>query len=144
MVKEKTFKIALMSIHPEFARLILDGRKKVEFRKVRFASHVSHVVIYATTPVKKVVGYFEVLKIQVGNPDELWNSYNQVAGIDKLSFQDYYDNRSSGVAIEIGQVYHVNKFISLDEISTSLVAPQSYMYLEKEKFNLIKANSIRS
>ena len=129
-----------MSIHPEFARLILSGRKKVEFRKTRFASQVSHIVIYATIPIKKVVGYFEVEGVQMATPKELWRSYSDVAGVNQKFFQDYYNNTKQGVAIEVGKVYQLNQFLALDCISTSLIAPQSYIYLDKKLFNLIKKN----
>ena len=129
-----------MSIHPEFAQLILDGKKKVEFRKTCFASEVSHVVIYATTPLKKVVGYFEVEKIHVGSPKTLWQSYSEVAGISERFFQDYYQNFREGVAIEVGQVYSLDHALSLDCISGSLVAPQSYVYIDENLFNSIKTS----
>lgn len=138
MVKKTACRIALMSIHPEFAQLILEGKKKVEFRKTRFAFQVSHVVIYATTPLKQVVGYFRVQRIQVASPQELWKSYSQVAGISKQLFENYYDNSSQGVAIEIGEVYKLKEFLPLRYISTSLVTPQSYAYLDEEIFDLLK------
>jgi predicted transcriptional regulator len=142
MVKKSTRSVVLMSIHPEFAQLILDGKKKVEFRKICFASQVSHVVIYATNPLKKIVGYFEVQGIQVANPRELWQSYSEIAGIDQQSFQDYYTSVSKGVAIEVGKVYQLDHFLSLDFVSDSLIAPQSYVYLDKRLFDCIKANEI--
>ncbi|KAM3101985.1 ASCH domain-containing protein [Phormidesmis sp. 146-12] len=140
MAKESPCNIVLMSMHPEFAQLILEGKKKVEFRKTRFASEVSHVVIYATTPLKKIVGYFEVQGIQVASPEELWRFYSEVAGVDQQFFQDYYDHIRQGVAIEVGKVYQLNHFLSLSHVSTSLVAPQSYVYLDKQLFNSIKIN----
>jgi predicted transcriptional regulator len=127
-----------MSIHPKFAQLILEGKKKVEFRKTRFASHVSHIVIYATTPIQKIVGYFEVKRIQVADPQNLWQSYSDIGGIDQKSFQDYYSNFNEGVAIEVGQVYPLDQSLPLNCISTSLIAPQSYIYLDKELFEAIK------
>jgi len=138
MVKKTTCNVALMSIHPEFAQLILDGKKKVEFRKTCFAYQVSYIVIYATTPLKKVVGYFEVQGIQVATPKELWQSYSKVAGVGKKFFQDYYSNNNRGVAIEVGKVYQLDRFLPLDCISASLVAPQSYIYLDNELFDSIK------
>jgi predicted transcriptional regulator len=133
-----------MSIHPGFAQLILEGEKKVEFRKTRFASQVSNVVIYATTPVKRVVGYFEVQGIQVATPKELWKFYNKVSGINQKFFEDYYENINQGVAIEVGEVYPLSNSLPLKYISTSLVAPQSYMYLNDRAFDLIKTNQKNS
>ena len=133
-----------MSIHPEFAQSILNGEKKVEFRKTCFASQVSHIVIYATSPLKKIVGYFEVQGIKVAPPKELWLCYSKVAGIEQEFFQEYYYNIDKGVAIEIGRVHNLNHFLALKYISDSLIAPQSYTYLSKNLFDLIRVNQIDS
>ena len=50
--------VALLSIHPVYAQGIIDGRKTVEFRRRAFGKSVTHVVVYATAPVRKVVGAF--------------------------------------------------------------------------------------
>ncbi len=44
--------IALMSIHPQYANAIVEGTKRVEFRKRPLARNVTHVIVYATAPVK--------------------------------------------------------------------------------------------
>ncbi len=46
----------LLSINPEHVEKILTGQKQFEFRKVRCRSDVSKIVIYATSPVMKIVG----------------------------------------------------------------------------------------
>ena len=51
---------ALLSIKPEYAEKILKGEKLVEFRIVAFAQEVSKIFIYATSPVCRIVGEFEV------------------------------------------------------------------------------------
>ncbi len=40
----------VMSVHPRFAEAIMDGRKKIEFRKRPLADDVSVVWVYATAP----------------------------------------------------------------------------------------------
>ncbi len=61
-----------MAIRPHFADSILAGRKRVEFRKRRFSRAVSHVIIYATEPVKRVIGMFEVKSVSDGPPARVW------------------------------------------------------------------------
>ncbi len=53
-------RVALFSIHPQYAEAILAGTKSVEFRRTPLADDVTHVVVYATAPTKMVVGIFEV------------------------------------------------------------------------------------
>jgi predicted transcriptional regulator len=46
----------LLSIKPEYAELILEGKKTIELRKSYPAKIFSKIYLYATAPVKKVVG----------------------------------------------------------------------------------------
>ena len=132
MAKTTAEKIVLISIHPEFVNAILQGTKKVEFRKTRFASRISHVVVYATTPTKKVVCTFEVSKIVIEEPTNLWQMYSDVAGISKKSFFAYYKKSDYGVAIEVGALQRFNRQLSLSELGYSLTPPQSYQYLDRK------------
>ncbi|OTQ00605.1 hypothetical protein B5S43_08290, partial [Gilliamella apicola] len=51
----------LLSIKPEFVEKILSGEKKYEFRKKLFKRQsVKTIVIYATMPIGKVVGEFDI------------------------------------------------------------------------------------
>ena len=51
----------LLSIKPEFAELIFKGTKKFEFRKSIFKnSEIKTVVVYASSPMQKVIGEFEI------------------------------------------------------------------------------------
>ncbi|HDU3828587.1 TPA: ASCH domain-containing protein, partial [Klebsiella pneumoniae subsp. pneumoniae] len=60
----------LLSIKPEFAEKILDGTKRFEFRKGIFKNQeISIVVIYATMPLGKVVGQFQIETILSGEPE---------------------------------------------------------------------------
>lgn len=65
-------KRVLLSIHPEFADAIFDGRKHFEFRRVIFKECVDEIVVYATAPISRVVGVFLVDDIYEGSPTELW------------------------------------------------------------------------
>ena len=47
---------AILSIHPEYAYKILSGEKTHELRKVLFKKPVTHVLVYATAPISKVIG----------------------------------------------------------------------------------------
>ena len=49
----------LLSIKPEFVSSIFKGEKRFEYRRTIFKSPVERVVIYETSPTKKIVGEFE-------------------------------------------------------------------------------------
>ncbi|MBD1229535.1 ASCH domain-containing protein [Xenorhabdus griffiniae] len=124
----------LLSIKPEFVEKILEGTKKYEFRKGIFKnSSVKSVVIYATKPVGKVVGEFNIEHIIEDTPSSLWSITKQNSGISKLFFDEYFKRKNKAFAIQIGDVQKYDYPISLDELSEQLgkriTAPQSYCYL---------------
>lgn len=120
----------LLSIKPEFADKIFAGLKRFEFRRVLFkASTVSRVVVYASTPIKKVVGEFEVEEILAHGKQELWNLTKAHAGIEKEFFDAYFGNRCRAYAIKIKCVRKYPKPVALYRVCRSKRPPQSFMYL---------------
>ncbi len=121
-------RVALLSIHPEFARAILQGDKKVELRRIGFAHDVSHVVMYATAPVQMVVGWFEVLRVDRDMPSRLWRRYRPLTGVTAERFRSYYEGSERGMAILVGETEEL-----VDPVSLSTLAvdgpPQSFLYL---------------
>jgi predicted transcriptional regulator len=130
--------IALISIHPQFAKMILHGTKKVEFRKTRFKDDVSHIVLYATFPTKKIIGFFEVENIMIAPPEELWQKYKTIGGIASDIFWKYYESSPIGVAIRIGNIYPFSEPVPLSKINDIKIPPQSFRYLAKDNFEEIK------
>jgi predicted transcriptional regulator len=77
----------LLSIHPEFAEQILNGSKRFEYRKSIFKNgDVKTIVIYATQPVGKVIGEFNIGGIIKKSPDDLWEMTETFSGISKGFF----------------------------------------------------------
>lgn len=134
MVGEAIRGVALMSINPQYADLILAGQKKVEFRKTRFARNVSHVIIYATFPVQLVVGFFEVKGITEATPDEVWHRYHSVGGVDRMFYNAYYQSKQYAIAIEVGSVEVLESPVPLEQLDI-LSPPQSYRYVAPETLN---------
>jgi predicted transcriptional regulator len=62
--REQIENIALLSIHPKYAHSILNGDKLVEFRKTKFKKPVKYCLIYSTSPDQKIIGFFEIKKIE--------------------------------------------------------------------------------
>lgn len=138
MALESDKSIVLLPIQPRFTRSIMKGQKKVEFRKIRFRNEVSHVVLYATSPIRKIIGYFEVSYIDEDSPDELWSRYNGAGGIIYEEFEDYYSSSARGIAIGVGEVYALRTPISLSNLTKSLTAPQNFVYLTNNELETIR------
>lgn len=120
--------VALLSIKPAYVREILEGRKTVEFRKRGFKRAVTHVVIYASAPVQRVVGWFRTNASEEMSPSALWKKFRTVGGITESAFKEYYGSASAGVAIHVTEPHRLQNPIPLGKITAS-PPPQSYAYL---------------
>jgi predicted transcriptional regulator len=109
----------------------MDGQKQVEFRKTRFSRPPSHVVVYASTPVKKVLGYFEVSEVDVAPVGDLWAKYAPIGGIGEADFFDYFEECPDGVAIAVGRVAALDCPMDLRVLGVVGGPPQNFAYLEE-------------
>ena len=80
----------LLSIKPKYVESIINGHKTYEFRKVIFRDkYVDIAYVYATSPVKKIVGAFRVGDIIEDKPIILWSRLNEFSGMDETEFFNY-------------------------------------------------------
>lgn len=120
----------LLSIKPEYAEKILLGIKKYEFRKSLFKSpYVKKVVIYASKPVKKVIGEFEIENILSIEPSKLWNITMNFSGINKEFYDNYFTGKNIGHAIKIKNPTRYSNYLDLDFFDIKQ-APQSFVYIK--------------
>ncbi|MBF9251863.1 hypothetical protein I2I11_01005 [Pontibacter sp. 172403-2] len=118
----------VLSIKPEFANKIFDGTKKFEFRKVIFKNDkVTTIIVYASSPIKQVIGEFEIEKIINKDIDTLWSLTQQYSGISEDYFYQYFANREEGFAI---QIKNTKKYKHPKCLRThyNLFPPQSFAY----------------
>ena len=118
----------ILSIKPEFANKIFDGTKRFEFRKAIFKdANVKTVIVYASSPVQRVIGEFEIEKIINNDLDTLWNLTRVFSGISEDYFYEYFANRDIGYAIQIRKTtkYRIPKCLKSD---FNMVPPQSFAY----------------
>lgn len=124
----------LLSIKPEYAEKILQGKKKFEFRKSIFKNtSVRTVVIYATMPVGKIVGEFDFDEVLSDTPSVIWSETREFSGITKGFFNSYFNGREMAHAICVGAVRRYERPISLKDLVPSGSAPQSFRYLYDEQ-----------
>lgn len=119
----------LLSIKPEFAERIFDGSKKYEFRKAIFKNpDVKTVVVYASSPVQRVIGEFDIETILSDAPENLWKETQEFSGITEDFFFDYFSKRDVGFAIKVKKVRRYNKPRCL-RTSYNVSPPQSFCYV---------------
>ena len=129
MDSESSGSVALLSIHPEYVELMAMGKKKVEFRRTRFLRTLTHVVVYSTSPEKRLAGYFEVENIEIDSPESISSKYTDKGGISSERLSMYMEDATYAVAIIIGNFYSFSKKVSLDDIGI-LSPPQSFRYID--------------
>jgi len=119
----------LLSIKPEYAKLIFNQSKKYEFRRVIFKNQkVKTVLVYASSPVKGIIGEFEIDSIISNAPDLLWEQTKYQSGIKKNKFFKYFANKEIGFAIKIKSVNQYQELLCPRE-NFSVFPPQSFCYV---------------
>jgi len=124
---------ALLSIKPEFVEKIFSGKKVFEFRKVGFSRDVEKVVVYATAPIGRIVGEFNVAKILEDTPASLWEKTKEHSGITEDFFFSYFKNRKMAIAIEIDHPIRYEKPINPYEKNLKFNPPQSFRYIYEQE-----------
>ncbi len=126
----------LLSLRPMYAEMILAGRKSVELRRIRPRAEAGTlVVVYASSPVRHVLGTCRVIDITEAAPTAIWNLHGPQTGIGRATFRDYFHGVDRGVAISVGAPHRLASPVSLDEmrdLSVTLEPPQSFRYIASE------------
>lgn len=126
----------LLSIKPEYVQRILTGEKKFEFRKRLANKPVDIIVIYATSPVMKIVGEVKVKGILEKAPSVLWEQTKKNAGITRKKYREYFAGCKKAFAYEIDEVVKYTNGTNLEEIGI-YQAPQSFVYITDEQYKKI-------
>jgi len=121
----------ILSIKPEFANKIFEGDKKFEFRRSIFKNkNVSKVIVYASSPISKVIGEFEIGEILFKDLKTLWKETKEFSGITEDYFYEYFVGKENGFALEVKRVKRYRKELCIRE-SFGKVPPQSFTYIEE-------------
>lgn len=135
----QTNKFTLLSIYPRYANKILSGVKRLEFRKSWAASNVSAFVIYATTPVRKIVGIAYIKKVHQGSATALWRLSKEMGGgVSRRDLYDYFRGKEVGFAIEIESVLPCSIPLDPEVCLPNFTPPQSFTYLDRALFKSLE------
>lgn len=133
-----------LPIRPVYAERIFRGTKRVEFRRYRFARKVKRVIVYAGLPVRRILGYFSILRVDSGRPVEIWDKYSKYGGVDRAEFFDYYAGCDTAYAYVIGEVWAFEPKVSPFEVFDRFIIPQSYKYLSDDEYERLLACGLRA
>lgn len=133
----------LLSIQPVHAEKIFNGTKKVELR--RQCPRVNRgdlVFVYVSTPVKALLGTFQIDRIVEDRPYRLWPIVRQKAGITRKQFYDYYSGADTGYGIFLRSTRKYSCPINLDHLRTVWMdfhPPQSFLYLTIDQVKQVES-----
>jgi predicted transcriptional regulator len=133
----------LISIRPQHADKIFNGIKTVELRRVRpRLKRGDLVLVYVSSPIKALMGAFEVASVTGGCPSQIWRKFNGKSGLTKSEFDNYYEGAKQAFAVVLKRLWKFEKPIKLKQLRrnrTGFRPPQSYHYLTFEEANRIGA-----
>lgn len=130
----------LISIRPRFARAILDGAKTVELRRTRPALNSgASVLLYASTPIKAVVGYADIIEVIEAHPSLFWSEHRDATAISGLDFDRYFEGSDIAVGLRLHRVVKAPSPIPLRSLRRlGIEPPQSWRYLDPELANQMR------
>jgi len=128
----------LMSIKPEYAEMIFDGRKTVELRRVcPKISKGDLVLVYVSSPRMAMVGGFEVEGIVSASPAKLRISQLVNSGVTRAVFDAYFKDTSVAYGIQIGRTWLLKsprELKALRRLKGGFRPPQSFRYIRSGEF----------
>ncbi len=124
----------LMSLKPRFSSLILQGRKTVEFRRRFSRKHIgARVLFYVSRPARSFEFTAHISDVAYGTTDELWDAFQDEGGVDKATFDAYFQGRDAGYALCLSEVEPLPQPLDLSSALSAcpeLKPPQSFKRLE--------------
>ena len=119
----------LISIKPEYVDKIFAGTKKFEYRKTRCCPDVNTMIIYSTSPERRIVGEVKILEIIEDELDIVWKKTKANSGITKSFFDSYYKGKDRAIAYKLGEIKKYKKPMILNDFGITY-APQSFVYIK--------------
>ena len=136
----KSHQFAMISIHPKHVESIFNGTKRFEYRK-RFSKHVKKILIYATAPVNRIVGFADIEVILSGKPQSIWNTTRGASGITSSFFREYFSEKQIAYALKLGSIFKFDKPIKLGSYPFCIQPPQSYQFVTEAQETWINSQS---
>jgi predicted transcriptional regulator len=115
-----------------YAERLMNGQKHFEFRRSAISFDLTHMIVYASSPVKKILGIVKVNRVCIANPNETWEGTKDFAGINQQDFHTYFSDKDIAYSIEIEpeSTIRLDNQFSPKEIDPEFQVPQSFRYVD--------------
>jgi predicted transcriptional regulator len=126
----------IMSIHPKYASLILDGKKTIEIRRQFSAGNVGmRMLIYSTHPKMALVGTAKITGASKVSGSNAETTICDEACVTAEEFKEYASSRGEVWAIRLAEVTRFPQPLQLKHLSEILQAklrpPQSFEIIRR-------------
>ncbi|HCR70937.1 MAG TPA: hypothetical protein DIW23_05805 [Anaerolineae bacterium] len=122
----------IISIKPNYALKIIDGVKTVELRRRFPVDNIKggKVIVYASSPIKEIIGYAIIESVEKLSVAKLWRKYNKEACVEKDFFNTYFEGVEEGYAVSLSHPVKLELPIDVKSLEKKykISAPQSYCY----------------
>lgn len=127
----------ILSIHPQYAKLIENGAKiyEIRTRKVNL-NKGTRIWIYKTLPEACINSYVELDDIILISPQSAWKKYKTEMCISEEKFNTYVKNKNQICLLKLKNVKKTNKKITLEELRKKIppfFPPQFFKKLKKDE-----------
>ena len=127
-------RMMILSLKPRYAEMILSGSKTVELRRTEPKIRVpTRALIYATTPVKALVGTCIVESVLTDRLAVLWKAHGSRTGLRHGEFRSYFEGRDVGSALVLSEACRFARQVPLADLRANRCMdrpPQSYAYID--------------
>ena len=121
---------AILSLLPVYAEAIINGTKTIEFRRKIFSRDIQKIYIYSSAPAKMILGYFTIKEFIADTPENLWERFSTIGGIEKKAFFEYFNETEKGFGIVIDQVIEFENSIDPIDFIKDFHGRGTYIYLD--------------
>ena len=121
---------AILSLLPVYAEAIINGTKTIEFRRKIFSRDIQKIYIYSSAPAKMILGYFTIKEFIADTPENLWERFSTIGGIEKKAFFEYFNETEKGFGIVIDQVIEFENSIDPIDFIKDFHERGTYIYLD--------------
>jgi predicted transcriptional regulator len=127
-------RMIVLSLKPRFAEAILAGVKTVELRRTEPKIVVpTRALLYASTPVRALLGTCIIDSIQSADLASLWHDFGSRSDLGHHEFEQYFEGVDSGTALTLTMPHAFSREIPLADLRarpSGFCPPQSFAYVD--------------
>ena len=134
-------RMIVLSLTPRFAEAILSGTKTVELRRTAPRIVVpTRALLYATTPVRALLGTCIITSVMSASLSALWREYGSRSELSYSEFKRYFEGLDIGTALTLGHQQPLDRMVPLQDLRarpSGFRPPQSFAYVDAKTGDLL-------